>query len=461
MSLSFRAFSASPAAVLSSPLSAFVTNVSSASSVKSDSMPSSFTAVTATLYFVPTLRPVSLYSVSSTGESFSLSPSRYTLYPFTAALVRATSQETIAVVWSISDTFTLIGAAGVSGAGFSLSDVVNVAASDLADSLPAASTALTLTVYSVASVSPVSTNSVPATSSSFTFASFTYTLYPATPTLSVDALQVTFAPVCVTSVADTFVGTLGTAVSFSSSALDVVNVAASDPADSLPAASTALTLTVYPVLAVSPVNTYSVAVTGVSFTFPSPTYTLYPTTPSLSVDALQVTFAPVCVTSVTDTFVGTLGASVSTVVRVVNVAAVDLPDSLPAASTAVTLTVYPVASVSSDNAYSVPVTSASFTFVSFTYTLYPTTPTLSVASLQVTFAVVCVTSVAFTSFGAVGASVSFLAAVVNTTASDFADSFSAASTAVTVTLYSVAAVRSVKLYSVPVTSASFTFVSFT
>ena len=424
-------------------------------------MPSSFTAVTATLYFVPTLRPVSLYSVSSTGESFSLSPSRYTLYPFTAALVRATSQETIAVVWSISDTFTLIGAAGVSGAGFSLSDVVNVAASDLADSLPAASTALTLTVYSVASVSPVSTNSVPATSSSFTFASFTYTLYPATPTLSVDALQVTFAPVCVTSVADTFVGTLGTAVSFSSSALDVVNVAASDPADSLPAASTALTLTVYPVLAVSPVNTYSVAVTGVSFTFPSPTYTLYPTTPSLSVDALQVTFAPVCVTSVTDTFVGTLGASVSTVVRVVNVAAVDLPDSLPAASTAVTLTVYPVASVSSDNAYSVPVTSASFTFVSFTYTLYPTTPTLSVASLQVTFAVVCVTSVAFTSFGAVGASVSFLAAVVNTTASDFADSFSAASTAVTVTLYSVAAVRSVKLYSVPVTSASFTFVSFT
>ena len=86
----------------------------------------------------------------------------------------------------------------------------------------------------------------------------------------------------------------------------------------------------------------------------------------MSVDALQVTFAPVCVTSVTDTFVGTLGASVSTVVRVVNVAAVDLPDSLPAASTAVTLTVYPVASVSSDNAYSVPVTSASFTFVSFT-----------------------------------------------------------------------------------------------
>ena len=172
-----------------------VINVSSTSSVISDSVPSSFTAVTATLYFVPTLRPVSSYLVSFTGVAFTFSPSRYTLYPSTAALARTGSQVTSAFVCLISEIFTLVGAAGFSGAGFSLSNVVNVVASDLADSFPAASTALTLTVYSVASVRSVSANSVPATSSSFTFASFTYTLYPATPTLSVDSFHVSLAVV--------------------------------------------------------------------------------------------------------------------------------------------------------------------------------------------------------------------------------------------------------------------------
>ena len=108
-----------------------VINVSSTSSVISDSVPSSFTAVTATLYFVPTLRPVSSYLVSFTGVAFTFSPSRYTLYPSTAALARTESQVTSAFVCLISEIFTLVGAAGFSGAGFSLSNVVNVVASGL------------------------------------------------------------------------------------------------------------------------------------------------------------------------------------------------------------------------------------------------------------------------------------------------------------------------------------------
>ena len=212
-------------------------------------------------------------------------------------------------------------------------------AADLPDSFPAASTALTVTVYSVSGVRPVSSISKPSTSLSvFTFASSTYTLYPATPTLSVDAVQVIFAPVCVTSDAVTPAGAVGASVSFSSSASNVVNVAASDLADSFPAASTALTVTEYPVFAVSPVKSYSVTVTGVAFTFVSPTYTLYPVTATLSVDAVQVIFAPVCVTSDAATPAGTDGASVSCVFGVVNVAASDLADSFFAASTAVTFT---------------------------------------------------------------------------------------------------------------------------
>ena len=117
----------------------------------------------------------------------------------------------------------------------------------------------------------------------------------------------------------------------------------------------------------------------------------------MSVASLQVTLAVVVVTSVTATFPGAVGASVSAAFFVVNVCAAP-SETLPAASTAFTVTVYPV-----------PVTSVSpFTGFSgsFTYTLYPATPTLSVDAVQVTFAVVVVISVAVTSVGAVGASVS-------------------------------------------------------
>ena len=333
-------------------------------------------------------------------------------------------------------------------------------AADLPDSFPAASTALTVTVYSVSGVRPVSSSSKPSTSLSvFTFVSSTYTLYPATPTLSADAVQVIFAPVCVTSDAVTPAGTDGASLSFSSSAANVVNVAASDLADSFPAASTALTVTVYSVFAVSPVKSYSVTVTGEVFTLDSPRYTLYPATPTLSADAVQVIFAPVCVTSDAVTPAGTDGASVSCVFGVVNVAASDLSDSFSAASTAVTLTEYAVSSVRAVKSYSVVVISVSFTFASFKYTLYPTTPTLSVASLQVTLAVVVVTSVTATFPGAVGASVSAAFFVVNVYTAP-SETLPAASTAFTVTLYSVPAVRFSSAYSVPVTSVSpFTGVS--
>ena len=57
--------------------------------------------------------------------------------------------------------------------------------------------------------------------------------------------------------------------------------------------------------------------------------------------------------------------------------------------------------------------------------MYPATPSLSVEAVHVTVA----TSDAFTSVGTLGASVSTAFAVVNVAASDFSDTFPAASTA--------------------------------
>ena len=128
----------------------------------------------------------------------------------------------------------------------------------------------------------------------------------------------------------------------------------------------------------------------------------------MSVASLQVTFAVVVVTSVTTTFVGADGASVSAAFFVVNVYKAP-SQKLPAASNAFKVTIYSVPSVRLSSENSFPVTSVSqFKGVSesFTYTLYPATPTLSVDAVQLTFAVVVVISVAVTSVGAVGASVS-------------------------------------------------------
>ena len=149
----------------------------------------------------------------------------------------------------------MAGTVGASvSAGSSVFSVVNVTASDLTDSFFSASTAVTVTVYSVSSVSPVRSYSVPVTSSSFTFVSFTYTLYPTTPTLSLASSHATFAVVSVTSEVLTFAGTVGASVSFGSSVFNVVKVAASDLTDSFSDVSTAVTITVYSVSSVSPVR---------------------------------------------------------------------------------------------------------------------------------------------------------------------------------------------------------------
>ena len=64
----------------------------------------------------------------------------------------------------------------------------------------------------------------------------------------------------------------------------------------------------------------------------------------MSVASLQVTFAVVVVTSVTTTFVGADGASVSAAFFVVNVYTAP-SETLPAASTAFTVTLYSVPAV--------------------------------------------------------------------------------------------------------------------
>ena len=89
-------------------------------------------------------------------------------------------------------------------------------------------------------------------------------------------------------------------------------------------------------------------------------------------------------------------------------------------------------------------TSASLSFLLFTYTSYPVTPTLSVDAFQLIAAPALVISAAATFAGALGASLS-VSTVVNVTASDAFYSFPAASTAVTVTVYSVLSVRPVKV----------------
>jgi len=65
-------------------------------------------------------------------------------------------------------------------------------------------------------------------------------------------------------------------------------------------------------------------------------YTRYPVTPTLSVDASQVKSICVLDVAVAVKFCGILGGSVSGIARVVTGSVFDGPDSLFAASTAVT-----------------------------------------------------------------------------------------------------------------------------
>ena len=68
----------------------------------------------------------------------------------------ASSHATFAVVSVTSEVLTFAGTVGASVSfGSSVFNVVKVAASDLTDSFSDVSTAVTVTVYSVSSVSPV------------------------------------------------------------------------------------------------------------------------------------------------------------------------------------------------------------------------------------------------------------------------------------------------------------------
>ena len=124
------------------------------------------------------------------------------------------------------------------------------------------------------------------------------TLYPVTPTLSVEAVQDKLTCVVEAAVAVRFVGALGALVS---GAAGVASEKTFEYPLLFPAASTARTLYEYEVDAANPESLKAVA-TGVAicakFAQPAPEHrsTLYPVTPTLSVDAIQE--RPICVANV-------------------------------------------------------------------------------------------------------------------------------------------------------------------
>lgn len=139
------------------------------------------------------------------------------------------------------------------------------------------------------------------------------TLYPVTPTLSVDAAQVRF--ICEAEAADAvrFVGAVGGVVS---AAARVVAEKTFEYALLFPAASTARTLYEYEVAAANPIS-LNAAPVGVAicakFAQPAPKHrsTLYPATPTLSVDAVQERLICVAKVAVAVKFAGVDGGIVS------------------------------------------------------------------------------------------------------------------------------------------------------
>jgi hypothetical protein len=148
--------------------------------------------------------------------------------------------------------------------------VVKVTADETADALPATSRARTTYEYAVAAVRPVSAYvAAVGEPTRVCVEPWTrYTSYPATPEpASVDAVQVSVAPVWVTADAAGVPGTDGAVVSGGIST--VVNDTDGDDADTLPATSLARTAYVYAVAGVRPVRVYVALVvdptsTGVS-----------------------------------------------------------------------------------------------------------------------------------------------------------------------------------------------------
>ncbi len=165
------------------------------------------------------------------------------------------------------------------------------------------------------------------------------TLYPVTPTLSVDAVHDKLICDVEAAVAVRFVGAVGGVVS---PAAGVVALAVFEYPLLFPAASFARTRYEYEVEAVSPVS-LNVVVVGVAIcaklaqAAPEHRSTLYPVTPTLSVEAVQDRLICVVEAAVAVKFVGAVGGVVSAAAGVVSEKIFEYALLLPAASAARTL----------------------------------------------------------------------------------------------------------------------------
>jgi hypothetical protein len=165
------------------------------------------------------------------------------------------------------------------------------------------------------------------------------TLYPVTPTLSFEAVQDKLICVVEAAVAVKFVGAAGGVVS---GGVWVVAFAVFEYALLFPAASFARTRYEYEVDAVNPVS-LNMVVVGVAIctkfaqAAPAQRSTLYPVTPTLSVDVVQDKLICVVETVVAVIFVGELGGVVSAAAGVVSEKTFEYALLLPAASAARTL----------------------------------------------------------------------------------------------------------------------------
>ena len=145
------------------------------------------------------------------------------------------------------------------------------------------------------------------------------TLYPVTPTLSVDAVHDKLICVVEAAVAVRFVGVLGGVVS---AAASVVALAVFEYPLLFPAASFARTRYEYEVDAANPVSLNVVPV-GVAIcakfahAAPEQRSTLYPVTPTLSVEAVHDKLICVVEAAVAVRFVGAVGGVVSAAAGVV------------------------------------------------------------------------------------------------------------------------------------------------
>jgi hypothetical protein len=221
-----------------------------------------------------------------------------------------------------------VGAVGGDVSGHADVDAVIVAR---VETFPAASTAWTPSVWLVPHVRPVNVKlvvvGVPALTPS------RKTVYPATPTLSVEAVQEVASDDVVELVTAKAAGAVGAVVSGQVAAEAVIDACG----ETLPAASNACTASVWLVPQASPVNVNDVVVIVPALT-PS-RKTVYPVTPTLSVDAVQDAEIDVVVAAVLANPVGADGAVVSGHADVEAVTLLRV-ETLPAASNAWTPSVW-------------------------------------------------------------------------------------------------------------------------